>query len=117
MKLLVILSALFLSLPSVAANFSAFAQGRTLYVTIMGDDCNNFGGGLNVDSFCKKSRMTRNYAPVCEASLLVRQTKMACANAAPVVLELDLDEQDVATEAQTLVLDYQGKTIEVDLSN
>ena len=117
MKLLVIFSALFLSLPSMAANFSAFAQGRTLYVTIMGDDCNGFGGSLQVANFCKKSRMTRNYAPVCEASLLVRQTKMACRSSKPVVLELDLDEQDVATEAQTLVLDYFGKSIEVDLSN
>ena len=117
MKILVLISALFMSLPSMAANFSAFAQGRTLYVTIMGDDCNGFGGSLEVASFCKKSRMTRNYAPVCEASLLVRQTKMACRSSKPVVLEIDMDEQDVATEAQTLVLDYYGKTIEVDLSN
>src|SRR5262245_29372119 len=98
-----------------APRFSAFASGNDLFVTILGDSCNSFGGSLEVAAFCKEGRSTTNYVTQCTADLVVRSTKMACFDKkkAPKVLEMSLRE--VAAEAQTLVLKYDDQEIEIKL--
>lgn len=120
MKLLTMISVLF----SIAAfatesspQFSAFTSKGQLYVTILGDTCNNFIGRLEVDALCNDDRMTRNHASVCEVSLSVISTKMACGpGVKPRVLTMDLQKAKVAKEAVLLKLNYRGQELEVPVN-
>ena len=99
-----------------AARFSAFNQGDTLYVTIIGDNCNSYGGRLQVASSCLEDRMTENYAVSCYATLSVLSTKMFCGPGYKArVLEINLREAKVAQEAKKLTLNYLDEEITIDI--
>ncbi len=110
-KLLLIL--LFIPSLSFAADFSAYVEDRQLYITINGDACNYFEGSLNVSPSCKADRLTKNLAGFCRASINILATEMACDEFKPVTVQIDLDKNNVAPEAELLELTYRGETIEV----
>jgi hypothetical protein len=97
--------------------FSAFVNGSTLYVTVLGDSCNRHFGNLKVDGLCQAGRMTQNYAETCDAEVSVSTTRMFCNDQkrVPRVVEINLAESHITHEAKVLNLTYQGKTIEVNL--
>ncbi len=98
--------------------FSAFADGDDLHVTIL-YDCNHISGSLNVSGICRDDRLTKNFVDTCEAVLRVSGTEMVCppGKLNPKTFTLSLNEEKVAKEARSLVLKYQGQTIEVQLKD
>ncbi|MES2769317.1 MAG: hypothetical protein V4596_09230 [Bdellovibrionota bacterium] len=98
--------------------FSAFADGDDLHVTIL-YDCNHITGSLSVSGICRDDRLTKNFVETCEAVLRVSGTEMACpaVKHTPKTFTLSLAEEKVAKEAKSLVLKYQGQTIEVQLKD
>lgn len=98
--------------------FSAEVVGDELFVTISGDSCNDFTGSLRVDDYCADSRPEKDLVTTCSADLLVTQTTMDCHDDAPVprVLFINLNETDVAKEAEVLVLRYMNEEVEVRLN-
>lgn len=117
MKNVTIILAMFLSLSLQAGTFSAFSQGDTLYLTTMVDSCNAHGAGLNVDGICHADRMTANYATECSASVSIISTQMACFDQTlkPMVFELSLDQNRVASEAEVLTLRMYGEEVTIKL--
>jgi len=98
-----------------APQFSAFSIGDKLYVTILADSCNNLYGALEVDNYCKEDRVTKNLALVCSVELVYSMTKMACHDKTLVarVMTIDLNESNVAYEAQILKVSHAEQEIEV----
>jgi hypothetical protein len=98
--------------------FSAFSAGDRLFVTILADTCNAVGASLEVSGLCRSDRMTKNFATVCDASLLVMSTERACPdqNLEAKVVTLNLKNSKVAREARVLNLTYLGQEIEVKLN-
>ena len=87
-------------------------------MTVPGDSCNAFGGSLVVDSLCADDRLTKNRVTFCPVKAQIFGTQMSCNDTefVPVIVKIDLDENNVAKEAQTLILSYWGKTIEVSIN-
>lgn len=102
---------------ATAAEFSAFAKGDSLYVTILTDGCNSYGSMFETDGICRSDRMTANYATECSASLDFVQTTMACAQVqeVPQTFKISLSESLVAREAEVLNIRHQGETVSVKL--
>lgn len=120
-KCWIVASTLFLTTASFAGdphNFSAFSVGDTLYVTLLGDGCNSYGGSLEVDPLCRSDRMTKNFSPTCQAGLQVMATELAClgGRSKPVVLEISLNKSKIAPEAQELELTYGDSQVTVQLA-
>jgi hypothetical protein len=95
--------------------FSAFVDSNQLHITIMADQCNHHAPSLAVDSFCDKSRVTRNLAPICKVKLNVASTEAMCRGPLkPKVLTVDLPNTQVDTSnLEVIELTYDGQTIEV----
>jgi hypothetical protein len=101
------------------ADFSAFTKGNLLYVTIIGDTCNQKSGSLKVTPFCDKNRSTRNAAPICEAELTVVSTMMGCEEVAdrPQVLPaIDLAKTNLDPNSKVLKLLYGKQVIRVGIN-
>ena len=100
-----------------AANFSAFVKDRQLYITIIGENCNHFGGNLIVEPQCKEDRPAKNEVITCKVRAMIFSTEMACEDMkeTPVVIQMNLDENNVAVEAQNLLLRYGLEEIEVEI--
>ena len=117
MKTLIVSLTLLLSNFAFAANFSAFADGDKLHVTILTDTCNAYGVELVPNSLCHQDRLTRNYAVNCDAGLRVISTMMYCGEETKAqVFTLSLDQSKVAKEAKTLNIEYGQDVIEVELN-
>lgn len=99
-------------------SFSAFSQNGVLYVTVLGDQCNEYAAGLQVAPDCDKDRLNKNFALECEAELVVYQTLRDCQPDVlkPQTFELELEATKVAPEARTLILHYQDEVQEVELN-
>ncbi|WP_413290991.1 hypothetical protein [Bdellovibrio sp. HCB337] len=96
--------------------FSAFVANNVLYATILGDTCNHYIAELKVSPMCLAGRLTKNYAEVCEATLQVGGTELYCGtDTKPRVLQIDLKNAEITSEAKVLELEYLGRTIEVQL--
>lgn len=94
---------------------SAFVNGSTLYVTVLGD-CNSMSGTLEVAPICNDKRLTKNFAVECEAQLSIQATELFCGGFKQAhVIEIDLKKTDVAREAQVLNLDVMGRTLKIRL--
>lgn len=94
---------------------SAFVNGRTLYVTVLGD-CNSMHANLEVEPLCNDKRLTKNFAVKCSAQLSITATELFCAGIKKAhVIEIDLNETDLAREAQLLNLGVMGRTLQVRL--
>ena len=118
MKSIATFASVLLTLSSFAAtpDFSAFSKDGELYVTVLGDTCNNYTGSLNVDSTCREDRAFENLATHCEASLMIKKTKMACKPGyMPKVMKINLNDNNVAKESRNMSLSYGNDTIEVAL--
>lgn len=122
MKNLILTAVTVLSASSAFAagpTMSAFATDKTVYVTVLGDGCNAVTGMLEVDSICNEDRNTRNWALVCTAQLSVMMTEMMCPADFPAkahVLEFDLKESKIASEAKRLTIrDHSGNEVTVQL--
>lgn len=115
LSLLVVMSVSAFS--SDVPRFSAFSDGESLHITVMADTCNAIGADLVVDSDCQESRMIENYALSCAASLRVIQTQLMCGdqNLKPKVISIKLSESNVAREAKSLELNYQGSKVTIAL--
>lgn len=102
-----------------APGFGAFVHEDVLYVTVLGDKCNQYFAGLEVSDLCREDRLTKNYAIECEADLLIYQTQMACEDTtlAPQNFEIELEPTKIAPEARTLVLNYEGETQRVKIKD
>lgn len=102
---------------AMAGSFSAFGQNGQLYITILGDSCNGYGGGLKVDPLCDKNRGMENYASMCSAELSVISTTAFCGNLndTPKVLIIDIESSTIAPEAEVLNLRYAGEEVQVKL--
>lgn len=120
MKLLILTLSMFGLLSSAAAaEFSAFAKGDSLYVTILTDGCNSYGTMFETDAICRSDRMTKNYATECSGTLSFVQTAMACPQVeeVPQAFEISLSESLVAREAEVLNIRYRDEIISVKLDN
>ena len=96
---------------------SAFTAAGKLYLTVLTDTCNGIHVGLNVEAFCKDDRMTKNYAPVCDAKVSFISTRKGCEPGTRAqVFEMDLNEENVAREAQVLNLTIDGAVISVKVN-
>ena len=101
-------------------NIGAFINNRDsneLNLTVFGDSCNHMSTSLKVDKLCDKDRLTRNAVVTCYAKLSIFQTEMFCGDTdlVPRVATVKLDKTQVDPMASTLVLDYQGSEVEVEL--
>lgn len=98
--------------------FSAFIVDKILYVTLLGDACNDVSGRIVVDPLCKKSRLTRNFVVFCNVELETMQTLKACTDtkAAPKVVEIRLDQTEVDPKAKLLRLKFKKDIITVGLT-
>ena len=102
-----------------ARNFSAFTHERILYLTVLGDNCNNFGYSLDVDELCLEDRISQNYAKDCRVGFWVVKTDKKCKEhkQVPVVIPIDLNISKIASEVEVLLLTHldTGEQIQVPI--
>jgi len=117
MKTLLILAVSLCATLANAGTFSAFTEKNVLYVTILGDSCNLYSGGIAVSNFCDENRTTRNLAFFCPVTLNVLSSFMACPkdDVKPHVFTINLDDKNIAHEAQTLEITYKSETVSIPL--
>jgi hypothetical protein len=99
-------------------SFSAFTQDGVLYVTVLGDSCNEYMAGLEVSQVCDETRSEKNFALECEAELLVYQTQLVCNQdvSEPQTFEIELEPTKIAPEARALLLHYEGEVQRVEIN-
>lgn len=96
---------------------SAFVNNGVLYITTLGDGCNDSLISLDVAPNCLADRNAENHAVTCFANVRIATTRMACIGTEPqaTVTAITLKEAKVAKEAKTLVLQLEGKMIKLSL--
>lgn len=101
-----------------AVPFGAFSYANYLYVTVR-NDCNKLDASLAVDDLCNKNRSTRNFARSCKVNLNLVSTLMFCPAAMifpPKVFVFDLANENIAPEADELIIRNGDYSIRVDLN-
>lgn len=120
MKQIILATATLLTVTSAFAarpSMSGFATDSKIYVTVLTDTCKNTSAELKIDSSCADNRQTKNWVNTCKAELVLSSTAVSCdkPEMKPGVMEFDIKEANIATEAETLLIKSGSETLKVQL--